>query len=126
MKKAQAKVLDELWRARKADLPLKTKDDAVVLGPSDDGGYYLIGLRKLHRSLFEEIDWSTERVLAQTIDRARRLGLRVHLLPAWYDVDTADDLRRLTQELQAASAGPPVHTRQFLAAEAHTWLAAGA
>jgi rSAM/selenodomain-associated transferase 1 len=86
---------------------LSQPDDAVVLGPSDDGGYYLIGLQKLHRSLFEEIDWSTERVLDQTIDRARQLGLKVHLLPAWYDVDDGATLRRLCQEFFAANGGRP-------------------
>ena len=98
---------------------LSQQDDAVVLGPSDDGGYYLIGLKKLHRSLFEEIDWSTEHVLDQTIDRARRLGLRVHLLPAWYDVDDRATLRRLCQEFFApngshAQGYPAPATRRYL------------
>jgi rSAM/selenodomain-associated transferase 1 len=81
--------------------------DAVVLGPSDDGGYYLIGLKKLHLSLFEEIDWSTERVLDQTIERARQLGLEVHLLPAWYDVDDRATLRRLCNEFFAPNGDRP-------------------
>lgn len=86
---------------------LAQPDDAVVLGPSDDGGYYLIGLKKLHRSLFEEIDWSTERVLDQTIERARRLGAKVHLLTAWYDVDDRATLRRLCQEFFTPDGGRP-------------------
>ena len=86
---------------------LAEPDDTVVLGPSDDGGYYLIGLKKLHRSLFEEINWSTERVLDQTIERAGRLGLKVHLLPAWYDVDDRATLRRLCQEFFAPNGGTP-------------------
>ena len=55
---------------------LARPEDTVVLGPSDDGGYYLIGLKKLHRRLFEEIDWSTERVLEQTIAAAREINVR--------------------------------------------------
>jgi|ERR1700674_607880 len=99
---------------------LSQPDDTVVLGPSDDGGYYLIGLKKLHRSLFEEIDWSTERVLEQTIDRARQLGLMVHLLPAWYDVDDRATLRRLCQEFfdpsgDRADGYPAPATRSYLA-----------
>jgi rSAM/selenodomain-associated transferase 1 len=98
---------------------LSQANAGVVLGPSDDGGYYLIGLKKLHRQLFEGIDWSTERVLEQTIQRARELGLPVHLLPAWYDVDDRDTLSRLCQEFfgangSARSGYPAPATRQFL------------
>jgi rSAM/selenodomain-associated transferase 1 len=73
-------------------------EDSVVLGPSDDGGYYLIGLKKLHRQLFERIDWSTERVLEQTIAAVREMALPVHLLPTWYDVDDRTTLARLCRE----------------------------
>src|SRR5437762_5958053 len=66
---------------REAVAQLQDADDRIVLGPSDDGGYYLIGMRKLNRHLFEEIDWSTERVFAQTDERAREVGLKVHVLP---------------------------------------------
>jgi rSAM/selenodomain-associated transferase 1 len=98
---------------------LSRPGDAVVLGPSDDGGYYLIGLKKLHRQLFEEIDWSTEQVLEQTIARAREMDLPVYLLPTWYDVDDRKTLNRLCQEFfganGAASPGyPALATRQFL------------
>ena len=78
---------------------LAQPDDCVVLGPSDDGGYYLIGLKKPHRRVFEEIDWSTERVFEQTIARAKEAGLAVELLPTWYDVDDRATLRRLCDEL---------------------------
>jgi uncharacterized protein len=99
---------------------LARPEDSVVLGPSDDGGYYLIGLKKLHRRLFEGIDWSTERVLEQTIAAAREIELPVHLLPTWYDVDERNTLSRLCAECfgsngnhEAALAAPA--TRQFLA-----------
>jgi rSAM/selenodomain-associated transferase 1 len=93
--------------------------DSVVLGPSDDGGYYLIGLKKLHRQLFEDIDWSTERVLEQTIQRAREINLPVHLLRTWYDVDDRATLNRLCQELFNANGStsggyPAPETRGFL------------
>jgi hypothetical protein len=71
----------------------------VVLGPSTDGGYYLLGLKRPHRRLFEDIDWSTERVAAQTLQRAHELDLAVHQLPSWYDVDDAGTLRLLMGEL---------------------------
>ena len=73
--------------------------DRAVLGPSTDGGYYLIGLKAAHRRMFEDIDWSTERVAEQTLERAREIDLEIHLLPAWYDVDDLDDLRRLYGEV---------------------------
>jgi uncharacterized protein len=73
--------------------------DRIVLGPSTDGGYYLLGLKRLHRRLFEDIDWSTDRVAAQTLERARELGLAVHQLPSWYDVDDFAALRLLVDEL---------------------------
>jgi rSAM/selenodomain-associated transferase 1 len=78
---------------------LAVPGDRIVLGPSTDGGYYLIGLKRPHRRLFQEIDWSTERVSAQTLARARELGLAVHQLPSWYDVDDVATLRLLMGEL---------------------------
>lgn len=73
--------------------------DRLVLGPSDDGGYYLIGLKQAHARLFEEIAWSTDQVLGQTVERARELALEISMLPAWYDVDDGASLRRLCDEL---------------------------
>jgi rSAM/selenodomain-associated transferase 1 len=73
--------------------------DRAVIGPSTDGGYYLLGLKIAHWRLFEDIDWSTERVFRQTMERAREIGLPVHVLPAWYDVDEADALRLLHTEV---------------------------
>lgn len=73
----------------------------VALGPSRDGGYYLIALASsaVDPGLFQGIDWSTDRVRAQTLERAAALGLRVELLPEGEDVDTPDDLRRLAETL---------------------------
>jgi rSAM/selenodomain-associated transferase 1 len=81
-----------------ADL-LARPGDRAVLGPSTDGGYYLLGLKQAHRRLFDDIDWSTEWVARQTMERAREINLPVHRLPAWYDVDDADALRQLYGEL---------------------------
>src|SRR5215831_20191208 len=72
--------------------------DRAVLGPSTDGGYYLLGLKQAHRRMFEDITWSTERVAEQTLERAREAGLDVHILPAWYDVDDLKSLRILHEE----------------------------
>jgi rSAM/selenodomain-associated transferase 1 len=72
----------------------------VVIGPSADGGYYLIGMRTFYPSLFTGISWSTDRVHEQTLARARALPLRVWSLPEWYDVDTVVDLRRLVADLE--------------------------
>ncbi|HEV2303301.1 MAG TPA: TIGR04282 family arsenosugar biosynthesis glycosyltransferase [Stellaceae bacterium] len=73
--------------------------DRVVLGPAADGGYYLIGFKGFHPRLFEEIDWSTERVFRQTIARAEELGLEPVTLPQWYDVDDGETLALLGGEL---------------------------
>ena len=96
---------------------LSASEDRVVLGPSDDGGYYLIGMKKPHRYLFEQIDWSTEHVLNQTIQRATEIGLEIKLLPAGFDVDDDASLRRLCNELltETTSAVIAPHTREFLA-----------
>jgi rSAM/selenodomain-associated transferase 1 len=90
----------------------------VAIGPAEDGGYYLIALRSdaVHRRLFEEIDWSTDRVLSQTLERCRELGLEVELLPLDTDVDTPDDLRRLAARMAGGDLGCP-RTRGLL----RTW-----
>jgi rSAM/selenodomain-associated transferase 1 len=95
---------------------LSTGHDRVVLGPSDDGGYYLIGVKKPHRDLFEQIDWSTERVLDQTIQRATEVGLEIQLLRTGYDVDEGSSLQRLCNDVMADTtvAGIAPHTREFL------------
>jgi rSAM/selenodomain-associated transferase 1 len=93
----------------------------VALGPAEDGGYYLIALRagaltagRCER-LFEGIAWSTDQVFPATVERCRELGLRLALLPAAADVDTADDLRRLAAAMQENDLGCP-RTRALLAA----------
>jgi len=64
----------------------------LVLGPTEDGGYYLIGMRRVHSELFDQIPWGTKRVLGHTLDVARRSNLDVSLLDVLRDLDDADDL----------------------------------
>jgi len=68
------------------------QNNDLVLGPSCDGGYYLIGLNKETPDLFKEISWSTEKVLKQTLEKAERLSLKVQLLDRLRDIDTIEDL----------------------------------
>lgn len=70
----------------------------VVLGPAEDGGYYLVGLRSPAPRLFEDIAWGTATVLATTLERVRELGRSCALLPVLADIDTADDWRRHLEE----------------------------
>jgi len=93
----------------------------VVLGPAEDGGYYLIGLARPAPALFADMRWSAPDVLAVTCERAQRLGLRVHRLPPWYDVDTAADLLRLRDDLARAAAPPAAGTAAW---RTRRWLAA--
>ncbi|HWP59783.1 MAG TPA: TIGR04282 family arsenosugar biosynthesis glycosyltransferase [Candidatus Acidoferrales bacterium] len=67
----------------------------LVLGPCEDGGYYLIGLKRPMEPLFHDIRWSTDAVLETTLARARAAKLRAGLLPPTYDIDEEEDLRRL-------------------------------
>lgn len=86
----------------------------VVLGPSDDGGYYLIGLRRPAPRLLRDVRMSTPDVLAETLRIAAEEGLRVELLSPWYDVDDAESLARLRDELAGAPPEVARHTRKFL------------
>jgi rSAM/selenodomain-associated transferase 1 len=75
--------------------------DRIVLGPAEDGGYYLLGMREAHERLFADIAWSTGSVADATRHRAASLGLQVVELPMWYDVDDAASLLRLMLEIGA-------------------------
>jgi uncharacterized protein len=79
--------------------------ERVVLGPAEDGGYYLLGMKQPHAHLFADIAWSTGEVAAATRARAATLGLEVITLPAWYDVDDADSLARLLADI--GDTAPP-------------------
>jgi rSAM/selenodomain-associated transferase 1 len=92
----------------------------VALGPCDDGGYYLIGLKRPAPRLLREVQMSTPCVTTDTLNLAAEEGLRVALLPEWYDVDDAASLARLASELTDTPADVARHTRTFL--EAHREL----
>jgi rSAM/selenodomain-associated transferase 1 len=83
---------------------LATAGDRVVLGPADDGGYYLLGMKAAHAHLFADIAWSTDRVAETTRLRAAALGLEVVELPSWYDVDDRDALNRLATDTSGYAA----------------------
>ncbi len=93
---------------------LRRPGDRMVLGPASDGGYYLIGLKALHRRLFAEIPWGTDAVARRTLERASEIELEAVCLPEWYDVDDAETLAWLRAEL----AGRSVRFRNGSAATA--------
>jgi uncharacterized protein len=97
---------------------LTAEESDIVLGPTEDGGYYLLGLRRPECGLFQDIAWSASQTYEQTAQNAARLGLRLLQLPPWYDVDTPSDLLRLRAELSsddAARLRAPATCRWLLA-----------
>ncbi len=89
---------------RTAEL-LSADGDRAVLGPAEDGGYYLLGMKREHAHLFTDIEWSTAGVEEATRARAASVGLELAILPAWYDVDDAASLARLLEELDEPGDG---------------------
>lgn len=87
----------------------------VVIGPTQDGGYYLIGMKEPHPGLLRQVRMSTPQVLSDTLALAQSAGVTVALLPAWYDVDTAADLHKLRAEIAGITNGVAQHTRCWLA-----------
>ena len=81
--------------------------ERVVLGPADDGGYYLLGMKSAHARLFANIAWSTNSVADATRARAQALGLEIVELPVWYDVDDEAALMRLVVDLRRRTADAP-------------------
>lgn len=86
----------------------------LVLGPARDGGYYLIGLRRVTIPLFEGVSWGTDRVFAQTCDRAKRAGLRIATLDVLGDIDGPEDLVRFVAERSVSPPGPGARTESAL------------
>ena len=90
-------------------------DADVILGPTQDGGYYLIGMKQPQPHLLRLVQMSTPHVLADTLALAESSGLTVSLLPTWYDVDTIGDLHKLNGEIAGLSAnGSAAATRRWL------------
>jgi uncharacterized protein len=95
---------------------LLANEDCAVLGPSDDGGYYLLGVNASHPRLFENITWSTAVVAEQTLQRARQIDVPLYFLPTWFDVDDRQTLARLYRELQGSDhkGFAAIHTGDYL------------
>lgn len=92
-------------------------ENDLVLGPACDGGYYLIALKRNDDRLFNNISWGTDRVLAQTLERAKKLKLSVHLLPTLNDIDFYEDLLKLGRYLKSHGSEMellPIRTWGFL------------
>ncbi|MBI4715383.1 MAG: TIGR04282 family arsenosugar biosynthesis glycosyltransferase [Nitrospirae bacterium] len=96
---------------------LSGEGNRVVIGPSLDGGYYLIGIAGEVPPIFSGIPWSTPRVLGMSLERLDSLKIPYALLPFWYDVDTPDDFRFLQRHLRYLTRRDPKvarHTEQFM------------
>ena len=93
---------------------LQSKDCEVVLGPSIDGGYYLVGMNELVADIFADIEWSRNNVLAMTLEKLNALNKKYKLVGSWYDIDTIDDLRRLELDCGPESAGSMKKTSTLL------------
>ncbi len=77
------------------------KEVPVTVGPTFDGGYYLIGLSEQNDAIFDDIDWSTSKVFVQTLTRIQGMSKQLYALPPWYDVDNPDNLEFLRSHIQA-------------------------
>ncbi len=95
---------------KQALLALENHD--LVLGPALDGGYYLIGLKRMAPELFVDMPWSTDQVLRLTQEKAATIGLKASLIQPWRDVDTLADLEALIQAC-TAEAKKPKNDRVF-------------
>jgi uncharacterized protein len=100
-----------LEHIRQAFDTLEQHQADIVFGPAEDGGYYLVGMQRIVPGIFDGIQWSTGEVLASNCLRAADLGLKVGLIPLWYDIDLLADIRRLAST--PGSSAP--RTRQAFA-----------
>jgi rSAM/selenodomain-associated transferase 1 len=105
-----------LPRAHIAELfeQLTDPDCDVSVGPCDDGGYWALGMKRLHLEVLTGITWSTDLVLSQTLQRAHAAGLHAVCASGWYDVDTGEALERLRGEVTAPLALAPTRTMEAL------------
>jgi Uncharacterized protein conserved in bacteria len=94
------------------------KEVPVTVGPTFDGGYYLIGLSGQNDAIFDGIDWSTSKVFGQTLTRIQAINKQLYVLPPWYDVDTPDNLEFLRSHIlsmkMSGTSELPKKTMQFL------------
>ncbi len=88
---------------REAFSHLSTVENRVVIGPSRDGGYYLIGMNQPTPEIFANMTWSHDRVLTDTKARLDGLGVSYRILPTWFDLDVAEDFQRLRTLVKSES-----------------------
>jgi rSAM/selenodomain-associated transferase 1 len=75
---------------------LQSRGHGVAIGPTDDGGFYLIGVSRLHKGMFDGVPWSSDKTCEQTVANIKNIGdIDLLILPRWYDVDEPEDLARL-------------------------------
>lgn len=104
--------------AERAFADLETKAE-IVLGKSDDGGFYLIGAKKIYPTLFDCIEWSSAKVFEQITANIEDLKISgFETISGWYDVDTMEDLRRLRDEFLETEAA------RKIAPETYQWMIA--
>jgi len=101
---ADSPTVPTAWLARAAER-LLAPGRRAVLGPADDGGYWLLGMQMAEPELYARIAWSTDVVAAATTERAEEIGLPLDRLSTWFDVDDRESLQRLVQELDAPPQG---------------------
>ena len=104
---------------------LREPGDRMVLGPTADGGYYLIGLKQPHSHLFADVPWGTATVAQTTRHRAAEVGLTVLELPEWYDIDDAESFGWLRAEIAGnpgrfRNGGKALATRALLSRHSGT------
>ncbi|MEK7803130.1 MAG: TIGR04282 family arsenosugar biosynthesis glycosyltransferase [Deltaproteobacteria bacterium] len=93
------------------------KNTSIVIGPSRDGGYYLIAMSRYSEEVFKDIPWSTNTVFKKTLEKAKKAGLLPALLPEWYDVDETDGLKTLRENMRLHY--PAAKTSKFLEKISH-------
>ena len=92
----------------------RLKKKELVIGPSLDGGYYLIGISAEIPDLFGDIEWGSDSVFEETIKKVKGSGLNCSVLPFWYDIDTINELRFMQIHLDAMNDGSCVRTREMI------------
>lgn len=101
---ADSPTLPTAWLVRAAER-LLVPGRRAVLGPADDGGYWLLGLQAPESEMFARVPWSTEAVAAATTERAGEIGLPLERLGTWFDIDDRDGLQRLVREAAGSMRG---------------------
>ncbi len=90
----------------------------IAIGPTFDGGYYLIGLSEQSDDIFDGVEWSTSNVFSQTLTKIKAMNKQFYLLPQWYDVDTSEDLEFLRSHILSmklsGASDIPINTMRFL------------